>query len=82
MQAVVVEPGFGTGGLAAAEEGVDFTVTRFQAGRAEGVGIGLGCVDSVDAGFLAVFEFAVACGDGQLVVVIAQFGAVEGIEVL
>ena len=82
MEAVVVEPGFGTGSLAAAEEGVDFTVTRFQAGRAEGVGIGLGCVDGVDAGFLAVFEFAVACGDGQLVVVIAQFGAVEGIEVL
>ena len=36
----------------------------------------------IDAGFLAVLEFAVARGDGQVIVVIAQFGAVEGIEVL
>ncbi len=82
MQAVVVETGFGTGCFAAAEEDVDFAIPCFQARRAEGVGIGLGSVDGIDAGLFAVFEFAVACGDSQLVIVIAQFGAVEGIEVL
>ncbi len=82
MQAVVVETSFGTGCFAAAEEGVDFAIPCFQARRAEGVGIGLGSVDGIDAGLFAVFEFAVACGDSQLVIVIAQFGAVEGIEVL
>ena len=36
----------------------------------------------IDAGLLAVLEFAVARGDGQVIIVIAQFGAVQGIEVL
>ena len=84
MKAVVVETGFGTGGLAAAEEGVDFTVARLQAIRTEVIrmgGVG-NRLHRIDAGFLAVLEFAVACGDGQVIVVIAQFGAVEGIEVL
>ena len=83
MEAVVVETGFGTGGLAAAEEGIDFTVARLQAIRTEVIRMGVGNrLHRIDTGFLAVFEFAVACGDGQLIVVIAQFGAVEGIEVL
>ena len=84
MKAVVVETGFGTGGLAAAEEGVDFTVARLQAIRTEVIrmgGVG-NRLHRIDAGFLAVLEFAVARGDGQVIVVIAQFGAVEGIEVL
>ena len=40
MKAVVVETGFGTGGLAAAEEGVDFTVARLQAIRTEVIRMG------------------------------------------
>ena len=83
VEAVVVDAGFGTGCFAAAEEDVDFAVARLQAVGTEVVRMGVGNrFHRIDAGLLAVLEFAVACGDGQVIVVIAQFGAVQGIEVL
>ena len=82
VEAVVVDAGFGTGCFAA-EEDVDFAVARLQAVGTEVVRMGVGNrFHRIDAGLLAVLEFAVACGDGQVIVVIAQFGAVQGIEVL
>ena len=83
VEAVVIDAGFGTGCFAAAEEDVDFAVARLQAVGTEVVRMGVGNrFHRIDAGLLAVFEFAVARGDSQLVIVIAQFGAVQGIEVL